>query len=214
MSPWWPIFLWGLMGAVVGAALSWPARRLLGQGRQDHPLAATVTLTTSTAIVFGLLAWRIDTYPELLAYSGLAAVSVPLAAIDLIEQRMPGRLLLPAYPVLAVSFGLVALVEHNGAATLRSLAGMAILFLFYLAIAVVAQGSLGAADVRLAGLLGLALAWRDWTTLIGGTILGLLYASLAGVILIALRRASRRTPIPFGPAMIAGAFTAILIASA
>jgi hypothetical protein len=53
--------------------------------------------------------------PELLADSAVAAVCVPLAVIDLVEKRMPTRLLLPAYPSLVVLFGLVAAVEHNGA---------------------------------------------------------------------------------------------------
>lgn len=162
-------------------------------------------------MVFGLLAWRIGTYLELLAYSGLAAVCVPLAAIDLLEQRMPARLLLPAYPTLALLFGLAAVVGHHGTAMLRALAGMALLFLFYLLIALAARDSVGAADIRLAGLLGLALAWRGWTTLVAGTILALLYASLTGATLIILRRASRHTPIPFGPALIAGTFTAVLL---
>lgn len=56
-----------------------------------------------------------------------------------------------------------------------------------------------AADIRLAGLLVLALGWPDWTTLISDTLLGLLYGSLTGATLIALRRASRHTLIPFGP---------------
>ena len=50
----------------------------------------------------------------------------------------------------------------------------------YLVIALAAPDSLGAADIRLAGLLGLALAWRGWTTLVAGTLLALLYASLTG----------------------------------
>ncbi|MGH3830308.1 MAG: prepilin peptidase [Pseudonocardiaceae bacterium] len=211
MSPWWAVPLWALLGAIVGATLRRPSRGLLALPRQAHPLIAAVTVAAATAVLFGLLAWRVGVHPELLAYSGLAAVCVPLAAIDLLEQRMPARLLLPAYPTLAVPLALAAAVEHNGAAMLRALAGMAILFVFYLGIALAARGSLGAADIRLAGLLGLALGWQSWTALIGGTLLGLLYAALTGATMIALRRASRHTLIPFGPALITGAFTALLI---
>ncbi|MGH3574865.1 MAG: prepilin peptidase, partial [Pseudonocardiaceae bacterium] len=63
----------------------------------------------------------------------------------------------------------------------------------------------------LAGLLGFALGWRGWTTLIGGALLGLLYGSLTGATMIAMRRASGHTSIPFGPALISGAFTALLL---
>jgi leader peptidase (prepilin peptidase) / N-methyltransferase len=78
-------------------------------------------------------------------------------------------------------------------------------------LALAVPGALGAADVRLAGLLGLALGWPGWTTVISGAMLGLLYGSLTGATMIVLRRATRHTHIPFGPALIAGAFTALLV---
>ncbi len=93
----------------------------------------------------------------------------------------------------------------------RALAAMTILITFYLVIALAARGALGAADIRLAGLLGLALGWPGWITLISGTLFGLLYGSLTGATMITLRRASHHTLIPFGPALIAGAFTALLL---
>jgi leader peptidase (prepilin peptidase) / N-methyltransferase len=160
---------------------------------------------SATAVLFGLLAWRVGVRPELLADSVLAAVCVPLAMIDLVEQRMPARLL-PAYPGLVMLFGLAAAVEHNGAAMLRSCAGMVILFSFYLFIAFTARGALGAADVRLAGLLGLALAWPGWATFLAGALLGLLYGALTSA-----TRACWHTLIPLGPSLIAGAFTALLV---
>jgi hypothetical protein len=54
----------------------------------------------------------------------------------------------------------------------------------------------GAADVRLAGLPELALAWRGWDTFLSGAVLGLCYGALTGATMIVLRRASRHTLIP------------------
>ncbi len=82
---------------------------------------------------------------------------------------------------------------------------------FYLIIALGAHEGLGAAGIRLAGLLGRALAWHSWDVFLTGTILGLLYGGLTGAVMIALRRASRHTLIPLGPALIAGAFIALLV---
>ena len=211
VNPWWAIPLWGLLGAVIGVALCQPTQALLIVRRQDHRLINAVALGLITAVLFGLLAWRVGVRPELVAYSGLATACVPLSAIDVIEKRMPCRLLVPAYPGLIVLFGVAAAVEHNAAAMLRSLAGMAILFTFYLIIGLASHGALGAADIRLAGLLGLALAWPGWNTFVSGAALGLLYGGLTGAALIVLRRASRHTLIPLGPALIAGAFTALLV---
>jgi leader peptidase (prepilin peptidase)/N-methyltransferase len=83
-----------------------------------------VTLASVTACLFELLAWRVGVRPELPAYSALAAVGVPLAAIDVLEQRLPAKLLMPAYPIVAALLALAAIAEHDGTAILRSLAGM------------------------------------------------------------------------------------------
>jgi leader peptidase (prepilin peptidase) / N-methyltransferase len=210
MSFWWAVPFWAALGALVGTALRRPSRAFLPARRQAHPLIAAVTLASVTACLFGLLAWRVGVRPELLGYSALAAVAVPLAAIDVLEQRLPTKLLMPAYPLVIALLALAAITEHNGTAILRSLAGMIVLLVFYLIVVLAAPGALGAADIRLAGLLGLVLGWPGWTTVIGGALLGLLYGSLTGTILMVLRRATRHTLIPFGPALIAGAFTALL----
>lgn len=211
VNPWWAVPLWGSLGVLIGAALCQPTQAMLAVRRPEHPLTTAMALGSVTAVLFTLLAWRVAGRFELIAYSGLAAVCVPLATIDLIDKRMPSKLLVPAYPSLILLFGLAAAVEHNAAAMLRSLVGMAISFTFYLIIALATRDGLGAADIRLAGLLGLALAWQNWDVLLSGTILGLLYGGLVGAALIILRRASRHTMIPLGPALIAGAFTALLV---
>jgi leader peptidase (prepilin peptidase)/N-methyltransferase len=211
VSPWWAVPFWAALGALIGTALRRPARALLPTPRQAHPLIAAVTLASITACLFGLLAWRVGVRPELLAYSALAAVCVPLATIDVLEQRLPAKLLMPAYPIVAALLALAALMGHNGATMLRSIAAMTVLLAFYLTIAFAAPGALGAADIRLAGLLGLALGWPGWTTVIVGTLFGLLYGSLTSATMIALRCATHHTLIPFGPALIAGAFTGLLL---
>jgi len=198
------------LGAVVGAAATPLTRRLLTE-RDQHRLASAPVLVSATAIMFDLLAWRIGFHPDLAAYGCLAAAGIPLAAVDLIEHRLPHSLVLPLYPTLVGLFGLAALLDHDPARLLRAVLGMVTLLAFYLVIALLSRGGLGAGDVRLAGVLGLALAWHGWMALVSGTVLGLLCAAVSGAILVAVRRATRQTPIPFGPALIAGAFTALLV---
>jgi len=114
-----------VLGALVGGPLARLTQASLTAPDRNHPLSTASTGCSATAVLFGLLGWWVGVRPELLADSALAAVCVPLAVIDLVEQRMPARLLLPAYPSLAVLFGLAAAVEHNAAAMLRSCAGRA-----------------------------------------------------------------------------------------
>jgi len=68
-------------------------------------------------------------------------------------------------------------------------------------------------DVKLAGLLGLYLGWLGWSPLWVGTFAGFLLGGVAGSLLLALRRADRRTAIPFGPYMLAGALLALFVAT-
>lgn len=58
------------------------------------------------SVPVGLLAWSVGVRPELLAYSALAVVGVLLAAIDVLEQRLPTKLLMPVYPIIAALLAL------------------------------------------------------------------------------------------------------------
>jgi leader peptidase (prepilin peptidase)/N-methyltransferase len=67
--------------------------------------------------------------------------------------------------------------------------------------------------VKQAGLLGLYLGWLGLGALVAGLFLGYLFAAVAGLTLIAARRASRKSRLPFGPYLLAGTFTAIVLSS-
>jgi hypothetical protein len=101
VNPWWMMPLWGVLGALVGGPLPRLTQASLTAPDRDHPLSTASTVSSATAVLFGLLGWRVGVRPELLADSALTAVCVQLAMIDLVEQRILARLLLPAYPSLA-----------------------------------------------------------------------------------------------------------------
>jgi leader peptidase (prepilin peptidase)/N-methyltransferase len=65
--------------------------------------------------------------------------------------------------------------------------------------------------VKLSGLLGLYLGWLGLGALAAGLFLGYLFAAVAGLGLIATRRASRKSHLAFGPFLLAGALAAVLI---
>ena len=67
-------------------------------------------------------------------------------------------------------------------------------------------------DVKLAGLVGGVLAWLSWATLAVGAFAGFLLGAVVGVSLIAAGRAGRKTAVPFGPFMVAGALLAVFVA--
>jgi leader peptidase (prepilin peptidase) / N-methyltransferase len=210
MASWWTVVGWAFVGGVAGALLSTVTRTFLTTSRNPSRLASRSTGAAVTVLLFAALAWRIGGLVDLVAYSYLAAVGVSLAVIDAIEQRLPSKLLWPSYGVLAALFGLAAVAQANGSDALRALVGMACLAAFYLVLAVLSRGGLGAGDVKLGGVLGLAMGWQSWSTILIGTILGW---SLAALVRLALRLSGRRrrdSTMPLGPFLLVGAFAAIL----
>ncbi|WP_238412890.1 prepilin peptidase [Saccharothrix deserti] len=157
-----------------------------------------------------MLAWRLGTGFDLLAYSYLAAVAVPLAIVDLAEQRLPSKVVLPSYLVLGGVFATETALNSSYADLLRALAGMVVLAAAYLVLAL-ALGGLGAGDVKLAGLLGLALAWLSWGAVLTGTFVGWLLAAVARVVLRLVWRVERHAPMPLGPYLALGALVTVAV---
>ena len=162
-----------------------------------------------TAALFALVAYRIGFAPELPAYLYLTAVGVALAAIDLDHRRLPNALTLPSYVVLGALLALASAVTGDWWALARAGIGMAAYYgvLFLLAVAV--PRGMGFGDVKLAGVLGMGLAWLGWGELVAGFFLGFAYGALVSIALIALGRAGRKSTVPFGPFLVAGALTAV-----
>jgi hypothetical protein len=56
VSSWWMVPLWGVLGALAGAALSRVAQASLTVSRRGHQLIKAMTVASATAVLFGLLA--------------------------------------------------------------------------------------------------------------------------------------------------------------
>jgi leader peptidase (prepilin peptidase) / N-methyltransferase len=165
-----------------------------------------------TAALFVAVAARFGWSWELPAYLYLAAVAIALAAIDLDVMRLPDRIVLPSYGVALVLLVPSAIAGHSIGAAVRGLAAAALLYAFYWILAVLPRG-MGGGDVKLAPLLGLYLGWLGWSAVAVGAFAGFLLGGAVGVVLLSTRRAGRRSRIPFGPYMLAGAFLAVFAAA-
>jgi leader peptidase (prepilin peptidase) / N-methyltransferase len=175
------------------------------------PISARYPLVElGTAVVFVVLAARIGLEPELPAFLYLGAIGVALALIDLDVKRLPNAIVLPSYVVAAVLLGAAAVFGHDWSSYLRAGLGMAALYAFYFALAWVYPAGMGFGDVKLAGVLGAYLGWLGWGEVVTGTFLGFLFGGVVGIALMAIGKAGRKSKVPFGPFMLAGAFVAIL----
>jgi leader peptidase (prepilin peptidase)/N-methyltransferase len=161
--------------------------------------------TTGIAATTGIVSWIVG----LVAFLYLAAVSVVLALIDLDTHTLPNRIVLPSYLVGIALLGAASILSGDYGALLRAGIGMAALWLAYLAMALAYPGGMGFGDVKLAGVLGLYLAWVGWGALAVGAFAAFLLGGLFSIGLIIARKAGRKSGIPFGPWMLAGAWVGI-----
>lgn len=143
------------------------------------------------------------------AYLYFAAVSIALTAIDLDTRRLPNGIVLPSYLVSGALLTAASALSGDWSALARAAIGGAALFAFYFLLRVIRPAGMGGGDVKLAGLIGINLAWLGWGTLVVGAFAAFLLGGVFGIILLLARRAGRKTAIPFGPWMIAGAWVGI-----
>ncbi len=175
-----------------------------------YPLveATTGLLFVLVAVRFlggGTLAWAVP------AYLYLAAVAVALTLIDVDTHRLPNLIVLPSIPVMLVLLGGASAITGEWSRFGTSVLGGLVLFVLYAVIVLAYPRGMGLGDVKLAAVIGLALGWFGWGTLAVGAFTAFLLGGGFSIVLLVLRRANRRTALPFGPWMFAGAGVGIAV---
>ncbi|MBO4159412.1 prepilin peptidase [Micromonospora antibiotica] len=173
---------------------------------------APVGIAVVGAVVFGGLAAARWPEPALPAFLLVAAVGLVLAVADLTSLRLPDPLVGAAALGGGTALTVAAVVAGTPGRLALALAGAALSFLLYVVLALLPRSRLGFGDVKLAAVLGLPLAWLGWPTLWLGLLLPHLLQGLLVLALLATRRVRRDTALPFGPALLSGAWLAVLLA--
>jgi len=200
-----------LAGLLIGLAADrlaarWPAHHDGGVRRPDW---RTIALAAGAALAFGALPSRWSGSLDLAVLGAYFAVLTVLAATDLDQKLLPDVLTIPlAVATLAlVVVGLDPLLLAKEQPLLSALlAGVGAPVLLFV-LDRVAHGALGAGDLKLAAGLGFM---SGVTRLFGGFLAASLGAAVVILVLMAARRVGLRTPIPFGPILIAGGIIAAL----
>jgi leader peptidase (prepilin peptidase) / N-methyltransferase len=169
----------------------------------------------STALIAGgasaVLAAALGTHPDLVLFVALAVLGTGLAAIDIACHRLPTIVVLPAIAVGGVSLLVLAALTGDWGTFVRALLGAAALGLVFELLYLVSGGNLGYGDVRLAVLLGLFLGWLGWPEVIWGALLPWLVNGPVALTLLLRGRVGRKSRLPFGPAMLAGALLSVAL---
>ncbi|MGC4833610.1 prepilin peptidase [Micromonospora vinacea] len=206
-----------LLGALVGLVVPPVSRRFTTPdarsrafpGRQ--PVRRPWGDPVVAASVFVCLAVAVGDDPALPVFLAVAAVGLVLARVDLACLRLPDPLVLVAGTLALGGLTAAALLSGTPGRLLGALGGAAVAGLAHVLLAVLPGSRLGFGDVKLAAVLGLPLGWSGRDALLVGLLLPhLLHGGLV-LGLLAARKVHRNTLLPLGPALLAGAWLAVLL---
>ncbi|WP_328554077.1 A24 family peptidase [Streptomyces sp. NBC_00358] len=194
---------------ITGAARGWLGPARSPGGTRYGP--GVLLVSPVTALLCAGLALATGTRPELAVWLLLAPLGVLLAVVDFRVQRLPDALTLPLAAAALVLLGVAAVLPEHAGEWATALFGSLALGGGYFVLFLVNPNGMGFGDVKLALGLGAVLGWYGWSVVVLGTFAGFLFGGLYGLGLVVMRRAGRKTSIPFGPFLIAGAYVGILI---
>jgi leader peptidase (prepilin peptidase)/N-methyltransferase len=165
------------------------------------------------AAAAALTGWFVGPGPILAVLVSVVVLGTLLAEIDLRCLRVPDPLVAMLAAVVVLPLTVIAAVEAEWTSIGRGFLAAGSVGLIHLVIAVLPSGGLGLGDVKLAAVLGFLLGWVGWPTVLLG--LAVPHAINGPVVLVLLlrRRIGRRTALPLGPALLAGALIAVTMTS-
>jgi leader peptidase (prepilin peptidase) / N-methyltransferase len=194
----------GGLFAILGAgaerlASVWPAEEASRRGVGPRIVLYALTAAAAGAAIQlrSTLPWWATAFQ--LAFLGLLLL---LAATDLEQRRLPHLLLDPLIVAGA------AFVPFNPQVTpLDALIGAAAAVAFLGVLGLLIRGGVALGDLYLVAPLGLLLGWP---AIFSAIFLAAVLSAVVSVILLATRRVSMRSYIPFGPFLVAGAVVTLV----
>jgi leader peptidase (prepilin peptidase)/N-methyltransferase len=165
-------------------------------------------LAVSAAAMAALVAWRIDV-PELVpVWVVLAGVGSWLAFVDWHTQLLPYLIVAPLYLVTLVLVALGALLLDDRDVLVDALVANVVVYVVFRVLHWIASrffgGAFGYGDVRLSGVLALALGTLGVSEVLVGMYAGFILGAVLGIVLVRLKIVDPRG-YAFGPYMVVGA---------
>lgn len=191
--------------------LSWLILRGRCRSCQEPISVRYPTIEALTGLMFCLVALRLGADWSLLGELVFVAGLIALSAVDMERFLLPRKIVYPTAALVASSLLVAAGIDHHWRRFGIAAACAAASFAVFFAINFIRPAWMGFGDVRLAGLIGLALGWLGaWYVVVGFMAANLLGAIL-GIGLMVAGRATRRTALPYGVFLAAGSILAILV---
>jgi leader peptidase (prepilin peptidase)/N-methyltransferase len=162
----------------------------------------------ASGVCGGLVGARLGWEWELLFLMYLVPVGVALAVVDWRTRLLPTKVIAPSYAIVVV-LCLVAGALGDWSDVVRAGWGWAVAGGTFLLLWLIYPRGMGFGDVRLSGVLGIALGYLGWGPLLIGVYAGFLLGGIGGTLLSVLRIVDRKA-YPFGPFMLLGALVGVL----
>ena len=167
-----------------------------------------VGIVVASTLVAALVGARIGWSWSLLFLVYLVPVGVTLAVVDWRTRYLPTRLIGPSYVVVGV-LAVVASALSSDWLSLRSAAiGWIGCFVVFFLMWFASPRAMAYGDVRLAGLLGLAVGWEGVAQVVIGMFTAFLLLAVVGTLLSVVKVFHRRHT-PFGPFLLVGALVGV-----
>ncbi|MHB8440042.1 MAG: prepilin peptidase [Acidimicrobiales bacterium] len=177
--------------------------------RADHAWRP-VALGVVGAAILGVLAARIGADVMLGAYCVLALGLLGISAVDLERYIIPSRMLYPTLgSVTALLLVSSAVDDRWGSMARAAIAGVAAFVAFFAVHLAVPKG-MGFGDVRLAGVVGISAGWLGLGHAFVAFFAAFVLGAVIGTVVMLVSGGGRKTRVPFGPFLAAGAFVSIL----
>lgn len=211
-----------LTGALLGPAASatsiaipdgrWPWQPKPGRWLLGQPATARrrVLLTIGGSAVLGSLAAVIGWRPALLAFLVMGIIGATLTVIDLEHHRLPDRLVAAGAVGSMASLAVDASVTGSWSALVHGLLCAAVAFVVFFGMALISPRGMGFGDVKLAALLSLHTGWLSWELAVIALLAGFVVGALTSLALVMTSRVTLQTAIPFGPALLVGAWLVVI----
>lgn len=179
-----------------------------GRSVSREPIFALVVASTAVAFQNTLgLDWL------LVPYLGFLLLTSALVVTDLEDFRIVDRLNIWGTVILTIGIVAVGLLSGSASDVGRGLAGAVAYFAGASLLFIVGRGrGFGAGDVKLSFQLGLFTAYLSWTTLGRAVFVTAIVGGVLALGMVIFGSAGRKTELPYGPPMVIGAWTAIVLA--
>lgn len=163
----------------------------------------------TAAAACGVAAWSIGWSAALPTWIYLGVVGVALGYVDWRTRLLPTRLVGPSYVVVAALAVLASAVTGDWGSLLRAAIGWALAGGLYFVLWFIHPKGMGYGDVRLSGVLGIALGWLGWGELVVGVYSGFLLGAVVGGLLAVFKIVDAKR-YAFGPFMLLGALLGVV----